>query len=231
MLEHVAVDVDLRILDRGQDLRGHEQFVRQVRFHRRHTNAGGRVHQGNSRRHLPKHVHGPFEFFRLIEIRGTDDRFGALRLFDQVRHTRPRAFAQGHLQLGFFFREPTVPGQSFQPVQLLGHAFQHALEKIRAEIPIVHLEVDVLLHHVVPGPTQKRRQRRETQVGLGGIPIRGEEQHDLFPGPAVTLRFRATLLQKLGADQPAFIIVDPHVRHSSGRHPDRRKACPGKGRP
>ena len=45
MLEHVAINVDLRILDRGQDLRRHEEFIRQVRFHRRHTNTGGRVDQ------------------------------------------------------------------------------------------------------------------------------------------------------------------------------------------
>ena len=224
MIEYVAIDVDLRIFDRGQDLRGHEEFIRQVRFHRRHTNARGSVDQRNGRRYLPKDVHGPFEFRRVVEIRRTDDLFGALRLVDQISHPGAGTFAQGQLQLGFFLREPPVAGQSFQTIQLLGHAFQRALEKIRAEIPIVHLEVDVLLHHVMPGTAQERGQRRETQIGLGGIPIRREEQHDLLLRPAVILRCRATPFQELRADQPALIIVDPHNRQSSGPPWDARKS-------
>ena len=81
----------------------------------------------------------------------------------------------------------------------------------------------------MPGTAQKRGQRRKTQVRLGGIPIRREEQHDLFLRPAVTLGFRAALLQKLRADQPAFIVVDSHERHSSGPNPDKGKAYPGQG--
>jgi len=60
VIEHVAVDVHLFVLDGLDDFVRSKDLVREIGLHRRHADSGRRVDQGNDGRDLTEYLNGPF---------------------------------------------------------------------------------------------------------------------------------------------------------------------------
>ena len=62
---------------------------------------------------------------------------------------------------------------------MLGHFLEYTSQKVLTEVPIIHFEVDVLLDDLMPSGSEHGRESGETEIGFGGVPVGGEDQHDL----------------------------------------------------
>ncbi len=84
--------------------------------------------------------------------------------------------AERELQFHLSFAQLSVPGELAQPVQLPGHPAQDLLQKVFAEVPVPHLQIDVFLNDRMAGLAEDGGQGWEAEIGFGGKPIRREEQ-------------------------------------------------------
>ncbi len=212
VLEYVAIDVDLRILHRVHDLGGHEHLVGEIGLHRRHADARRRIDQRNGVGHLAERVDRPFELVDVVEGLAADDVLGFFRLFDQLRDALTRQFAERQLQIRFPGFEVALLRQLPETVQLLRHLLEDPLQEILAEVPIVHLEVDVFLDDGMAGGTEHGGKGRQTQIGFGWIPVRREDQHHLHLPPTLGFGCPAMQLDQIETGLFTFGIFDFHEK-------------------
>jgi hypothetical protein len=219
MLEHVAVDVDLLILHGVHDLGRHVDLVGEIGLHRRHADARRRIDERDGRGDLAERIDGPFELVDVVEVLVADDALGFFGLAGQLGDPFAREVAEGQLQVPFPFFQVALLGELPEPVQLLGHPPQHLLEEVLAEVPVVHLQIDVFLDDGMAGGTEHGSERGQAEVGFGGIPIRRKDQHHVDLSPAGCLLGGAPmeLYQFLGGLRPLGVL-HAHGRESPARN-------------
>jgi len=210
MLEHVSVDVDLGVLHRLHDFGGHVDLVREVGFHRRHADARRRVDQRDDRRHLAERVDRPLELVDVVEISVPDDPLGLLGLPGEFGDALARQFAERQLQIHFPGFQIAFLRQLPEPVQLLRHLLEDTLEKVLAEVPVVHFQIDVFLDDGMAGGAEDGGQGRQAQIGFGGVPVRRKDQHHLHLPPARGFRRPAMQLDQFEAGFLALGIFNFH---------------------
>src|SRR5207344_3234667 len=100
-------------------------------------------------------------------------------LLDQLLDPLPGQVAECYLQIHLTGIQVACSRQLAQTVELLRHPAQDFLQEVLAEVPVVHLEIDVFLDDGMACLTENGGEGGKAEVGFGGEPVRGEDQHDL----------------------------------------------------
>ena len=171
---HIPINVDLLVVQAGQNLFRDARAVAEIALHRIEDERG-RVVGGRDVLHdLAEGVQRPFQFVRVVEVLAAGDPLGFIRPLRQLDHIHRGRGVQTRL-LGFLpFRQCSRCFLGRQGAPLGGHAGHDPdQEGVREEV-VVHLDVDVLLHDLVPVLPEHRREAGQRQVGRRRHPFRRE---------------------------------------------------------
>ena len=128
-------------------------------------------------------MNGPFQLVDIVKGFTSDDRFGFLRFLDQLVDLLPRDITQCQLQFDLGFAQLPLLGRLAEPVELLRHPAQDFLQKVLAEVPVPHLQIDVFLNDRMAGLAEDGGEGGKGEVGLAGEPV-GREDQEHFHLPA-----------------------------------------------
>ena len=145
---HVPVHVHLLVVQTLEDFLRDAGPVAQIALHGVIHERSGKIRRGDVPHDVTKHVQRPFEFIGLVEIIAPVDAFRFLGIRGQFHHVE----GQGLLQTGFLVdllvAQPHALG--FERLELLDHARIDPDQEHVAEEQLVHFDVDVPLHDLMP---------------------------------------------------------------------------------
>ena len=176
---HVPVDVDLLVVQAGEDFLGHARSVPEVALHRVEDEGRRVIGRGDVLHDFAEGVERPLQLVRVVEVLAAGDALGFLRPLGQIQHVHAGRGLETGLLGCLPFRQPLGQFLGLQRAPLRGHARHDPdQEGVREEV-VIHLDVDVLLHDLVAVLTQHRCQAGQRQVGRRRHPLRWEQEHRL----------------------------------------------------
>src|SRR5262249_14516599 len=123
----------------------------------------------------------------------------------------PRQVAEGELHIHLPLRKFPLLGQLAEAVQLLRHPAQDFLQKVLAEVPVVHLQIDVFLDDRVASLPKDGGEGWEAEIGFGGEPIGREDEQNLHLPAAGGFRGLSMELNQLLRRPLALRVLDAHA--------------------
>ena len=155
---NVLVNIDLVIIERFQDFRGHERLVNDISLDGRETDLRRIITERDQRHGFMQAVCCPLQLVDIVKGISAQNSLGLFdilgKLFKQFRGACEEPFHQ----LLFFLIQCTFFLLVLKVTQLAGNALRNMLQKPPTEKQVIHLDVDIQLRDVMPRRAQDRSQ-------------------------------------------------------------------------